>query len=92
MIQNQYFYVPAKSNYKSLKKTVFAVNHFHFHLHNFCSSRLCLLFLSSYCKLYMCDNLVGRLEIWERNIFLFHLLQRMLSSETSVRIMSKGTL
>ena len=30
MIQNQYFYVPANSNYKSLKKTVFAVNYFHF--------------------------------------------------------------
>lgn len=71
MIQNQYFYVTANSNYKSLKKTVFAVNHFHFQLHKLCSSSLCLLFLSSYCKFYMCDNLVGRLEIWERNFFFF---------------------
>ena len=71
MIQNEYFYVPAKSNYKSLKKTVFAVNHFHFLLHKLCSASLCLLFLSSYCKLYMCANLVGRLEIWERNFFSF---------------------
>ena len=54
MIQNQYFYVPANSNDKSL-----------------CSSSLCLVFLSSYCKLYMCDNLVGRLEIWERSFFCF---------------------
>ena len=46
MIQNQYFYVSAISNYKSLKKTVFAVNHFHFQLHKLCSSSLCLLFLS----------------------------------------------
>ena len=71
MIQNQYFYVPANSNDKSLKKTVFAVNHFHFQLHKLCSSSLCLVFLSSYCKLYMCDNLVGRLEIWERSFFCF---------------------
>ena len=46
MIQNQYFYVPANSNDKSLKKTVFAVNHFHFQLHKFCSANLCLLFFN----------------------------------------------
>ena len=46
MIQNQYFYVPANSNDKSLKNRVFAVNHFHFQLHKLCSASLCLLFFN----------------------------------------------